>query len=153
MPHAQGGRRSSFLYCFFVAFSQQSTSLLNGVELAWETCHSGLLAPITMRGNWRIAGGSRLLGIGCSRTSSSSAKSSANETNQRLRSFRRIVQERHSARRFEPNVAVPDHVWLDVVRMTATSPSGFNLQPWNAILLRDPEIRSRISKHSMLGKS
>jgi len=103
-----------------------------------------------MRGNWRLAGGSRFLG--CSRRSSSSAKSSStNESDQRLRAFRGIVQERHSARRFEPNVAVPDHVWLDILRMTSTSPSGFNLQPWNAILLRDPEIRGRVAKHSMLG--
>ncbi|KAL7549333.1 hypothetical protein ACHAWF_012603 [Thalassiosira exigua] len=68
-----------------------------------------------------------------------------------LRSFRRIVRSRASARRFEPNVTVPDRVWRDVVGMTTTSPSGFNLQPTHVILLRCPRIKSALSQHAMLG--
>jgi nitroreductase len=32
-----------------------------------------------------------------------------------------------------------------------TSPSGFNLQPTHILLLRDPLIKSTLSKHAMLG--
>lgn len=44
--------------------------------------------------------------------------------NARLQSFRQIVESRVSARRFEPNVSVPDNVWSDVLRMTMVSPPG-----------------------------
>jgi nitroreductase len=32
-----------------------------------------------------------------------------------------------------------------------TTPSGFNLQPTHAILLRNPSLKSTLSKHAMLG--
>ncbi|KAL7466731.1 hypothetical protein ACHAXS_007021 [Conticribra weissflogii] len=68
-----------------------------------------------------------------------------------LSAFRQIVKSRVSARRFEPNVAVPDRVWRDVLRMTSRSPSGFNLQPTHVILLRSPRLKSTLSRHAMLG--
>mmetsp|Transcript_9769 Transcript_9769/g.18954 ORF Transcript_9769/g.18954 Transcript_9769/m.18954 type:complete len:316 (+) Transcript_9769:48-995(+) len=68
-----------------------------------------------------------------------------------LRAFRQIVKSRVSARRFEPNVAVPDHVWRDVLRMTLRSPSGFNLQPTHLLLVRSPRLKSTLSRHAMLG--
>ncbi|KAL9189448.1 hypothetical protein ACHAXT_009123 [Thalassiosira profunda] len=71
--------------------------------------------------------------------------------NARLRSFRDVVQSRVSARRFEPNVPVPEAVWRDVLRMTMTSPSGFNLQPTHVILLRCPHLKQTLSQHAMLG--
>lgn len=43
------------------------------------------------------------------------------DVNSKLKAFRQIVQSRVSARRFEPNVAVPDDVWRDVLRMTLVS--------------------------------
>lgn len=46
-------------------------------------------------------------------------KIASNKT--KLQSFRQIVKSRVSARRFEPNVSVPDHVWLDILRMTMVS--------------------------------
>ena len=52
----------------------------------------------------------------CSKSSATeAAKANANS---KLKSFRQIVQSRVSARRFEPNVAVPDDVWRDVLQMT-----------------------------------
>ena len=41
--------------------------------------------------------------------------------NARLRSFRRIVHERVSARRFRPDAPVPEYVWEDILRMTRVS--------------------------------
>jgi nitroreductase len=48
-------------------------------------------------------------------THNASAKTSAFS---KLKAFRQIVQSRVSARRFEPNIAVPDDVWRDVLQMT-----------------------------------
>ena len=45
----------------------------------------------------------------------------------KLQTFRQIVQSRVSARRFEPNVAVPDDVWRDVLQMTLVRIFSFYL--------------------------
>ena len=47
----------------------------------------------------------------------SASKAAANK----VQIFRQIVNSRVSARRFEPNVPVPDHVWLDILKMTMVS--------------------------------
>ena len=52
------------------------------------------------------------------RHSSSSKKEIANT---RLQTFRNVISSRVSARRFEPNIAIPDNVWLDILRMTMVS--------------------------------
>ncbi|KAL3816977.1 hypothetical protein ACHAXA_011765 [Cyclostephanos tholiformis] len=69
----------------------------------------------------------------------------------KLKAFRRIVNDRVSARRFLPDTPVPDAVWNDILRMTRTAPSGFNLQPTSVILLRSPAIKRTLAEHAMLG--
>ena len=59
-------------------------------------------------------------------TITSFAKASANaaakmNANAKLKAFHEIARSRVSARRFEPNVAVPDDVWRDVLQMTLVS--------------------------------
>lgn len=88
--------------------------------------------------------------ITCFAKASTNAAAKAN-ANSKVNAFRQIAQSRVSARRFEPDVAVPDDVWRDVLQMTLTSPSGFNLQPTHVLLLRCPKIKSILSKHAMLG--
>ena len=64
--------------------------------------------------------------ITCFATASTNAAAKIN-ANAKLKAFRQITQSRVSARRFEPNVAVPDDVWRDVLRMTLVSgTSGFD---------------------------
>ena len=60
------------------------------------------------------------------RAASGGGGASAAQTaaNARLRSFRDVVQSRVSARRFEPNVPVPEAVWRDVLRMTMVRTVG-----------------------------
>ena len=53
-------------------------------------------------------------------TASANAAAKIN-ANAKLKAFRQIAQSRVSARRFEPNVAVPDDVWRDVLQMTLVS--------------------------------
>lgn len=65
--------------------------------------------------------------ITCLATASTNAAAKMN-ANTKLKAFRQIVQSRVSSRRFEPNVAVPNDVWRDVLRMTLVSSSttGFD---------------------------
>ena len=65
-----------------------------------------------------FGGGSRANTI--VRHSSSSKKEIANS---KLQSFRNVISSRVSARRFEPNISIPDNVWLDILRMTMVSSS------------------------------
>ena len=58
-------------------------------------------------------------------TVSASKKAAANS---KVQSFRQIVNSRVSARRFEPNVPVPDHVWLDILKMTMVSSSSVSFR-------------------------
>ena len=57
-------------------------------------------------------------------TASANAAAKIN-ANAKLKAFRQIAQSRVSARRFEPNVAVPDDVWRDVLQMTLVSTFHF----------------------------
>ena len=54
----------------------------------------------------------------------SASKAAANK----VQTFRQIVNSRVSARRFEPNVPVPDHVWLDILKMTMVSSSSVSFR-------------------------
>ncbi len=59
----------------------------------------------------------------------------------RLNSFRRIVHERVSARRFKPDVPVPDDVWKDILRMTRVSEAAPRRR-WFRLFLRRGELTS-----------
>ena len=58
--------------------------------------------------------------ITCFAKASTNAAAKAN-ANSKVNAFRQIAQSRVSARRFEPDVAVPDDVWRDVLQMTLVS--------------------------------
>ena len=51
----------------------------------------------------------------------SSSVSKKEIANSRLQSFRNIISSRVSAGRFEPNISIPDNVWLDILKMTMVS--------------------------------
>ena len=64
------------------------------------------------------AGTSSINGVSTAAAATHHQKSIANA---RLQAFRHVVQSRVSARRFEPNKAVPDGVWRDILKMTLVS--------------------------------
>jgi nitroreductase len=64
------------------------------------------------------------------------------------KNFGELVRERRATNHFtsEP---VPDDVLNEILRLAAQAPSGFNLQPWRFIVVRDEESRRRLQKVAM----
>jgi len=46
-------------------------------------------------------------------------------------------------------IVVPDDVLQSILELAAQAPSGFNLQPWRFVVVRDPENRKRLQKTAM----
>mmetsp|Transcript_14763 Transcript_14763/g.21086 ORF Transcript_14763/g.21086 Transcript_14763/m.21086 type:complete len:268 (+) Transcript_14763:122-925(+) len=65
--------------------------------------------------------------------------------------FRVLAKCRRSTRRFQRNRSIPNEILNDILDSTLTAPSGFNLQPTHAILVRDPETKERLANQCMLG--
>ena len=65
--------------------------------------------------------------------------------------FRALAQSRRSVRRFEPNKHIPSNVMEDIYQTTMTSPSGFNLQPTQVIMVTCPDKKEELADHAMLG--
>ena len=65
--------------------------------------------------------------------------------------FRALAQSRRSVRRFEPNKDIPSHVLKDIYETTLTSPSGFNLQPTQVIMVTCQNVKDELANHAMLG--
>ncbi len=53
----------------------------------------------------------------------------------------RAIQERHAARHFSSK-PLADRLLYDLLDLANRAPSGFNLQPWHFIVVRDQEIKS-----------
>lgn len=65
--------------------------------------------------------------------------------------FRSLAKSRHSCRRFQPNRPLPKEMLNDMLQTTLTSPSGFNIQPTNVIILQNQDMKQELAKTSMLG--
>jgi nitroreductase len=65
--------------------------------------------------------------------------------------FRAIAQSRRSSRRFEANRLIPNGILRDILESTIKSPSSFNLQPTQIILVQSKSIKDQLSKEAMLG--
>lgn len=65
--------------------------------------------------------------------------------------FRSVVRSRYSTKRFKPNEKIPKSIIDDVIDSTLTTPSGFNLQPTQVILVSNQKIKQQLSKEAMLG--
>jgi len=64
--------------------------------------------------------------------------------------FRTIAHKRVSTFKFLPNKSIPTEIINDILDVTLTSPSSFNLQPSHVLLLRSQLSRQTLS-HCMLG--
>mmetsp|Transcript_8419 Transcript_8419/g.20680 ORF Transcript_8419/g.20680 Transcript_8419/m.20680 type:complete len:266 (-) Transcript_8419:861-1658(-) len=65
--------------------------------------------------------------------------------------FRSIVQSRKTCKRFQPGRLIPDTVKEDILRSTLRSPSSFNLQPSQIILVESKYTKDTLSETSMMG--
>lgn len=54
-----------------------------------------------------------------------------------------LVKKRRSIRRFKPE-PVPDEMIDKIIEVARWAPSGFNMQPWEFVVVRKPELRKRI---------
>lgn len=54
-----------------------------------------------------------------------------------------LVKNRRSIRRFRPD-PVPDEFFDKIIDLARQAPSGFNSQPWEFVIVKDKELRSKI---------
>lgn len=53
------------------------------------------------------------------------------------------IEQRRAARAFRSD-PIPDAILEEVLRLSMRSPSGYNLQPWRFIVVREPENREKL---------
>jgi nitroreductase len=57
-----------------------------------------------------------------------------------------LVKKRRSIRRFKPD-PIPDEYIDKIIEVARWAPSGFNLQPWEFVVVKKPELRKKIVEH------
>src|SRR5689334_20122893 len=65
-----------------------------------------------------------------------------------LKLLPQVLLERRATNHFKPK-PVPADALQSILELTAQAPSGYNLQPWRFIIVRDPENRKRLQKAAM----
>ena len=58
--------------------------------------------------------------------------------------FDQITQKRRSINFFDPDKAVPQDLLERMVKLAANTPSSFNLQPWNLMVLKEQEEKEKL---------
>ena len=58
--------------------------------------------------------------------------------------FEQITKNRRSINFFDPEKVVPQEVIKEMVELAADTPSSFNLQPWNLMVLQDREQKEKL---------
>lgn len=61
-----------------------------------------------------------------------------------LKPITKVLLERRSTNHFKPGEDVPDEVLKAILKLGAQAPSGYNLQPWRFIVVREEENRKRL---------
>jgi nitroreductase len=57
-----------------------------------------------------------------------------------------LVQKRRSIRRFKPD-PIPNEYIDKIIEVARWAPSGFNMQPWEFVVVRKPDLRSKIVEY------
>lgn len=58
-----------------------------------------------------------------------------------------LVKKRRSIRRFKPD-PIPDDYIDKIIEVARWAPSGFNMQPWEFVVVRKPELRKKIIEYT-----
>lgn len=53
------------------------------------------------------------------------------------------IERRRAARAFRPD-AIPDVILAEILRLGTRSPSGYNLQPWRFVVLREADSKEKL---------
>ena len=64
---------------------------------------------------------------------------------QSVKPIPKVIFDRRATMSFKPD-GVPDEFLHAILSLGAQAPSGYNLQPWRFIVVRDPENRKRLQK-------
>lgn len=60
--------------------------------------------------------------------------------------FNELMTSRRSVNFFDPEKDLPEDLLKKVIEIAANTPSGFNLQPWSLMALRNPDDKERLKK-------
>lgn len=60
--------------------------------------------------------------------------------------FKDVIYQRRAVNFFDPEKPVSDELLQKMVETAANSPSSFNLQPWNLMVLKDQESKEKLMK-------
>jgi nitroreductase len=60
--------------------------------------------------------------------------------------FKELAEKRRSVNYFDKQKDVPENLIREMIEIASNSPSGYNLQPWSIIILKDPEEKERLKK-------
>ena len=60
--------------------------------------------------------------------------------------FKDVMQQRRAVNFFDPTKDVTEAQLKEIIETAALAPSGFNLQPWNLIVLRDKAKKEMLRK-------
>lgn len=63
--------------------------------------------------------------------------------------FDQIIKNRRAVNFFDTEKDLPEKLFEEIVSLAAYTPSGFNLQPWSLIVLRENEDKLRLQKVAM----
>lgn len=58
--------------------------------------------------------------------------------------FRQVVESRRSVRKFDPAEPIPEAVMRECLELALLAPNSSNLQPWELLRVRTPELRARM---------
>lgn len=60
--------------------------------------------------------------------------------------FKDVMTQRRAVGFFDPEKEVSDALLKEMIETAAKTPSGFNLQPWNLMILRDPDRKKQLQE-------
>ncbi|HEV2664182.1 MAG TPA: nitroreductase family protein, partial [Blastocatellia bacterium] len=66
-----------------------------------------------------------------------------------LKPITQVLLDRRATKSFKPDEVVPDEYLDAILSFGAQAPSGYNLQPWRFIVVRDEENRRRLRRAAM----
>lgn len=64
-------------------------------------------------------------------------------TNSQALSCQAAIEQRRAARAFRPD-PIPEDILREILRLGVRSPSGYNLQPWRFIVLREADSKTKL---------
>jgi len=65
--------------------------------------------------------------------------------------FRSMAIARRSCRRFQRDREIPSDTLREILETSLRSPSSFNLQPWQMVVVRDSAKKEELAEQAMLG--